>query len=244
MVDLKIEIGKKIKTMRMARGWTQADLCGDETELTIRQLARIENGQAMPTIPKLAYLAQQLDVNLQDLVDLATVELHKKYLALKNKLIRYHTYGDPDRIAQQEQIFDEIYDEFYENLPEEEQLSVEILQVQANVFSSLDVGFGLGLLEEYFQQVLKKNVYSSNDLLIINVYFLCCAVGLEDREYFEELAEKVVLNVDYSDFEYLYLLERILISILAQIDFADYLVYTKLLRNIIEESKNYQRVCQ
>lgn len=244
MVDLKIEIGKKIKTMRMARGWTQADLCGDETELTIRQLARIENGQAMPTIPKLAYLAQQLDVNLQDLVDLATVELPKKYLALKNKLIRYHTYGDPDRIAQQEQIFDEIYDEFYENLPEEEQLSVEILQVQANVFSSLDVGFGLGLLEEYFQQVLKKNVYSSNDLLIINVYFLCCAVGLEDREYFEELAEKVVLNVDYSDFEYLYLLERILISILAQIDFADYLVYTKLLRNIIEESKNYQRVCQ
>ena len=100
MVDLKIEIGKKIKIMRMARGWTQADLCGDETELTIRQLARIENGQAMPTIPKLAYLAQQLDVNLQDLVDLATVELPKKYLALKNKLIRCHTYGDPDRIAQ------------------------------------------------------------------------------------------------------------------------------------------------
>lgn len=240
MVDLKIEIGKKIKIMRMARGWTQADLCGDETELTIRQLARIENGQAIPTIPKLAYLAQQLDVNLQDLVDLATVELPKKYLALKNKLIRCHTYGDPDRIAQQEQIFDEIYDEFYDNLPEEEQLSVEILQVHANVFSSLDVGFALGLLEEYFQQVLKKKIYSQNDLLIINVYFLCCAVGLEDREYFEELAEKVVLNVDYSDFEYLYLLERILISILAQIDFADYLVYTKLLRGIIEESKNYQ----
>lgn len=240
MVDLKIEIGKKIKTMRMARGWTQADLCGDETELTIRQLARIENGQAMPTIPKLVYLAQQLDVNLQDLVDLATVELPKKYLALKNRLIRYHTYGDPDRIAQQEQIFDEIYDEFYDNLPEEEQLSVEILQVHANVFSSLDVGFGLSLLEEYFQQVLKKNVYSSNDLLIINVYFLCCAVGLEDKEYFEELSNRILLSIDYSDLNHLYLLERIIISILAQTDYRDYLPYIKTLREIIEESKNYQ----
>jgi HTH-type transcriptional regulator, regulator for ComX len=41
MKDLKKEIGKKIKSTRLDRKYTQADICDDESELTIRQLARI-----------------------------------------------------------------------------------------------------------------------------------------------------------------------------------------------------------
>ena len=239
-MDIKAEIGKKIKNLRLSRELTQLDICDDESELTIRQLARIENGQAMATIPKLLYIAQRLEIKIQDLVDLENIELPRRYLALKNKLIKFHTYGDDDRISKQEDMFDEIYDNFYDDLPEEEQLLVEVLQVQANVFSSRDAGFGVGLLEEYFQQILKKKKHSYNDLLIINVYFVCCSAGLEDKKYFDELAKKVLLYIDYGDEERIYVLERILISILVHIEPKEYLIYTKVLREIIEESNNFQ----
>lgn len=239
-MDIKIEIGKKIRNARINRNLTQADICDDESELTIRQLARIENGQAMATVPKLLFLSQKLEIGIQDLVDLSAIEVPRRYLELKNKLIRFHTYGDEDRILIQEEMFDEIYEKFYDFLPEEEQLLVEALQVQANVFSSQDSGFGTGLLEEYFHQILKKKRHSYNDLLIINVYFMCCIMGLEDKEYFEELSHKVLLYIDYGDLERLYLLERILINILVQANPEDYLIYTRVLREIIDESSNYQ----
>ena len=96
------------------------------------------------------------------------------------------------------------------------------------------------MLEEYFHQILKKKKYSYNDLLIINLYFLCCAIGLEDKTYFEELSKKVLLYIDYSDNERIYMLERILIGILIQVKIEDYLIYTKVLREITEGTNNFQ----
>lgn len=55
-------------------------------------------------------------------------------MELKNKLIKSHTYGDKERIRHHESMFNEIYEEFYDNLPEEEQLLVEVLQVRLDVF--------------------------------------------------------------------------------------------------------------
>lgn len=50
MVDLKEEIGKRVRQARLNKGLTQADICGDESELTVRQLTRIENGHTLLTI--------------------------------------------------------------------------------------------------------------------------------------------------------------------------------------------------
>lgn len=95
--DIKVEIGKKIRNTRVNLGLTQSDICDDESDLTIRQLARIENGQAMATIPKLMYLSQKLRISIQDLVDIDKIELPKRYLEIKHKLIKSHTYGDKER---------------------------------------------------------------------------------------------------------------------------------------------------
>lgn len=35
MGDIKIEIGKRIRTARLDKGFTQIDICDDESELTI-----------------------------------------------------------------------------------------------------------------------------------------------------------------------------------------------------------------
>ena len=237
---LKLKIGNNIRGARLNQHMTQADVCGDESELTIRQLARIENGQVLISLSKLMFLSQRLNCPIEDIIDVDKIEIPKRYLVLKNKIIRYHTYGDEERISLLEEMFDEIYEHFYDHLPEEEQLLVEVLQVQLDVFTSRNITYGLSLLEEYFQQILKKKQYSYNDLLIINLYFLCCAIGLEDKTYFEELSKKVLLYIDYSDNERIYILERILIGILIQVKTEDYLIYTKVLREITESTNNFQ----
>lgn len=237
---LKLKIGNNIRGARLNQHMTQADVCGDESELTIRQLARIENGQVLISLSKLMFLSQRLNCPIEDIIDVDKIEIPKRYLVLKNKIIRYHTYGDEERISLLEEMFDEIYEHFYDHLPEEEQLLVEVLQVQLDVFTSRNITYGLSLLEEYFQQILKKKQYSYNDLLIINLYFLCCAIGLEDNTYFEELSKKVLLYIDYSDNERIYILERILIGILTQVKTEDYLIYTKVLREITESTNNFQ----
>lgn len=238
--DIKVEIGKKIRNARVNRGLTQSDICDDESDLTIRQLARIENGQAMATIPKLMYLSQKLGMSIQDLVDIEKVELPKHYLEIKNKLIKSHTYGDKERLREHEAMFEEIYDAFYEFLPEEEQLLVEILQVKLDVFVSFNTDFALGLFEEYFHQILRKKRCTYNDLLFIDLYIFCCAVGLEDNSYVEELSQKVLVDIDYSDPEKVYLLERIVLTILTYIEPDKYLFYTRIFREIIEETQNFQ----
>ncbi|AYF93416.1 MULTISPECIES: helix-turn-helix domain-containing protein [Streptococcus] len=238
--ELKLKIGKNIRGARLNQHMTQADVCGDESELTIRQLARIENGQVLVSLSKLMFLSQRLNYPIEDIIDVDKIEIPKRYLELKNKIIRYHTYGDEERIGLLEDMFDEIYEHFYDHLPEEEQLLVEVLQVQLDVFTSRNITYGLSLLEEYFQQILKKKQYSYNDLLIINLYFLCCATGLEDKTYFEELSKKVLLYIDYSDNDRIYILERILIGILIQVKTEDYLIYTKVLREITESTNNFQ----
>ena len=239
-VALKLKIGNNIRGARLNQHMTQADVCGDESELTIRQLARIENGQVLVSLSKLMFLSQRLNCPIEEIIDVDKIEIPKRYLELKNKIIRYHTYGDEERIGLLEDMFDEIYEHFYDHLPEEEQLLVEVLQVQLDVFTSRNITYGLSLLEEYFQQILKKKQYSYNDLLIINLYFLCCATGLEDKTYFEELSKKVLLYIDYSDNDRIYILERILIGILIQVKTEDYLIYTKVLREITESTNNFQ----
>ena len=217
MKDLKKEIGKKIKSTRLDRKYTQADICDDESELTIRQLARIENGQAMPTVPKLIYLAKKLNVEVQYIVDIDKIEIPKDYLRLKKELVDSPTYADRERIERKLAILEEIGECYYDRLPEDEQLLIDVIQARLDIYNSSDVRYGLALLEEYFQQILKKTIYTVNDLLIIELYFFCCAVGLEDKRYFQELADKVMLDIDYGDKEYLTQLEKILLVLLAQL---------------------------
>ncbi len=56
-----MNIGKKIRSLRVARGVTQRELAGDE--ITRNMLSRIENGAALPSIGSLLYLADRLEVS-------------------------------------------------------------------------------------------------------------------------------------------------------------------------------------
>ena len=221
MDELKREIGYKIKTIRRSCGKTQIDICGDESELTIRQLARIENGQALATLPKLLLIADKLGVSLQNIVDVKVIEIPKGFLKLKDELIHSQTYADKGRIERKEAILEEIYENYYENLPEEEQLIVDVTQARFDIYGSSDVTYGLGLVEEYFQQLLKKKYFSVNDLLIIELYFFCCAMGLEDK-----------------DKASLVQMEKVLLSLFIQIQTEDSLIYIQTFEKIIAKTRH------
>lgn len=238
MDELKREIGYKIKTIRRSCGKTQIDICGDESELTIRQLARIENGQALATLPKLLLIADKLGVSLQNIVDVKAIEIPKAFLKLKDELIHSQTYADKRRIERKEAILEEIYENYYENLPEEEQLVVDVTQARFDIYGSSDVTYGLGLVEEYFQQLVKKKYFSVNDLLILELYFFCCAMGLEDKEHFEELAQKVLLCSEYEDKASLVQMEKVLLSLFIQIQTEDSLIYIQTFEKIIAKTRH------
>ena len=55
-----MNIGENIRTMRLAKMMTQADLAGDQ--ITRNMLCQIERGAALPSVPTMCYLAQRLNV--------------------------------------------------------------------------------------------------------------------------------------------------------------------------------------
>lgn len=95
------EFGKKIKRLRLAKKISRSEFCGDESELSIRQLIRIENGESRPILTKLKYIAERLGVEDYKLMP-SYIELDKEYLELKYFLMRIPTYED-ETIAQKKE---------------------------------------------------------------------------------------------------------------------------------------------
>lgn len=58
--DEGMEIGEKVRYLRLQRKMTQAELAGDQ--ITRNMLSRIENGVALPSLATVWYLAERLDV--------------------------------------------------------------------------------------------------------------------------------------------------------------------------------------
>ena len=210
-----LEIGKRIRTLRTEKGLSREAFCGDEKELTVRQLGRIETGNNLPSLAKLDYIAEVLGIPMSQLIDEGLLIVPKEYLKLKTKLIRQSIHGDEEKIHQREDIFEDIQERFYDQLPEDEQVAVEVLQAIDDVYVSENAEFGEGLIEEYFNQTLLQTEYSVNDLLILYLYFLSSAISFKRHdEIFKKVRNNIVTIIDCSDNTYMHLLQRVLIAIL------------------------------
>ena len=72
MSELKVAIGKKIRELREQRKMTRELLCEDETRLTVKQLARIEAGNSIPSLLTLEFIAQQLHIEMYQIIKEST----------------------------------------------------------------------------------------------------------------------------------------------------------------------------
>ncbi|CAM3579579.1 cro/CI family transcriptional regulator [Streptococcus sanguinis SK1 = NCTC 7863] len=132
------EFGQHLKQLRLNRGWTKEQLCGDESKLSIRQLTRLESGISQPTLSTLEYLASCLEVDLATLIGSKKEDaaLPADYQRLKYKLIRTTTYGNSEVLSELEHIIDEIFEVYYDDLPEAEQNVMDILQSKIYTYTS------------------------------------------------------------------------------------------------------------
>lgn len=130
-----LAIGKRISALRAEKGLSRERFCGDESQLTVRQLARIEAGESLPSFAKLTFIAQVLDISLSELVSEEIETLPAAYTKLKRQLIRSSIYGDKERARERDDLFD-LIQTYDEQLPEEEQLAIAILQAASDTHAT------------------------------------------------------------------------------------------------------------
>lgn len=69
--DLLKNIGKKVQQIRLEKGLKQVDLAGKiQGDIDTTNISRIESGRTNPTIFTLYRIAEALEVNLVDLIDI------------------------------------------------------------------------------------------------------------------------------------------------------------------------------
>ena len=191
--DIKIEIGKRIREERERQGLTREQVCDTEEELTVKQLMRIELGRSLPTIVKLQYISNQLNVSLNYLLGETNLDIPEDYYQAKYKLMKSPVYGDSERIKKKLQDIEELYEKYIDILPEDELLTVDIIERTLNFISEekkedlVEIVF-----EDYLNQVLKKEEYTLNDLLLIKYYAVQCQGSSYDKATIEHFRMKLI----------------------------------------------------
>lgn len=190
--DIKIEIGKRIREERERQGLTREQVCDTEEELTVKQLMRIELGRSLPTIVKLQYISDKLGVSLNYLLGETQIELPKEYYQIKYKLMKSPVYGDPERIKKKLEDIEDLYNNYIDILPEDELLAIDLIERTLNFMTEGEEDAIETIFEDYLTQVLKKEAYSLNDLLLIKYYTFQCQVGDYDKEIVESFRCKLI----------------------------------------------------
>lgn len=236
---LKAEIGQRVRAARKRKGYTKEVLCADESHLSVRQLTRIETGKSLLSIDKGLFIASRLGVSIQEFIEPDKMALPQSYVSLKRRIIQFKSYEDPERLKQLDELIDELQT-YYDSVPEEEQMAIEVLQADLDVFVTHKTAFAEPLIEEYFEQVLLKKAYSWNDYLLISLYLFLCAVGIEDSRYFDYFIPSIFSKGDLFDPDIAYQMEEVVLAVLAQENVAYYPDCIDTLDRVIKVTKHYQ----
>ena len=191
-MNIKDSIGLRIKTERERQQMSREVLCLDGAELTVRQLIRIEKGESLPSLDKLSYIAKRLGKNMTDLLDHDNITIPDEYYEMKNRLIKFPTYRNPERIKAKLALIEEVYEKFFELLPEEELLTLDILENILSFTSWEESPKVEEIYEDLFEQVKRKKKFSTNDLLVIDYYFFHL---YGRKQYDKKLFERIVKGV-------------------------------------------------
>lgn len=174
MDTLKKRLGRRIREAREKSSLSREQLCRDESQLTVRQLARIELGQSLPSIVKLKYISDILEMDMVDLLEGDNLTIPESYFELKYKLLKFPSYGDSERMQQKSELITSIYDTYLDILPEDELFTLELLEnIQEHRITGNSVEAEV-IFEDYFSQLLTKQHYQLNDLLLSSYYLIQC----------------------------------------------------------------------
>lgn len=243
-MNIKDSIGLRIKTERERQQMSREVLCLDGAELTVRQLIRIEKGESLPSLDKLSYIAKRLGKGMTDLLDHDNITIPDEYYEMKNRLIKFPTYRNPERIKAKLALIEEVYEKFFELLPEEELLTLDILENILSFTSWEESPKVEEIYEDLFEQVKRKKKFSTNDLLVIDYYFFHLYGRKQyDKKLFERIVKRVLNQEIWTDDVYNIVLFNDLMAIAAlkifHNSFSDFLTVVDKALAVIEKSQFY-----
>ena len=246
------ELGEKVRLLREEKGLSRPVFCGDESELSVRQLVRIEKGEFRPTIKTLEYIAERLEIPSYVLMP-DYKELPKRYQELKYFLLHHPDYGDKELQEQKEEYFGEIFENFYDDLPRDEKVLVDCLQAIDEVRATDNEQYGIALLDESFEELWNQREFSFSDLLKIRLYFLCSylenikkgQLSISEQQKLQLMFQKVCNNVENSGTDDLFLVRDVLFAGLGSCELLNDLELFKLavekLNWISEKTRDFQK---
>ena len=246
------DLGDKVRLLREEKGLSRPVFCGDESELSVRQLVRIEKGEFRPTIKTLEYIADRLEIPSYVLMP-DYKELPKRYQELKYFLLHHPDYGDKELQEQKEEYFDEIFENFYDDLPRDEKVVVDCLQAIDAVRATDNEQYGIALLDESFEELWNQREFSFSDLLKIRLYFLCSylenikkgQLSISEQQKLQLMFQKVCNNVENSGTDDLFLVRDVLFAGLGSCELLNDLELFKLavekLNWISEKTRDFQK---
>ena len=243
-MNIKDSIGLRIKTERERQQMSREVLCLDGAELTVRQLIRIEKGESLPSLDRLSYIAKRLGKNMADLLDHDNITIPDEYYEMKNRLIKFPTYRNPERIKDKLALIEEVYEKFFELLPEEELLTLDILENILSFTNWEESPKVEEIYEDLFEQVKRKKKFSTNDLLVIDYYFFHLYGRKQfDKKLFERIVKRVLNQEIWTDDVYNIVLFNDLMAIAAlkifHKSFSDFLTVVDKALAVIEKSQFY-----
>ena len=92
-----MELGKRLKEVRLSLGLSQRELCGDE--ITRNMLSQIENGSAKPSMDTLKYLASRLGKPIGYFLEEEIVPDHQPILDARQAWCKQDAQGVLDALA-------------------------------------------------------------------------------------------------------------------------------------------------
>lgn len=243
-MNIKDSIGLRIKTERERQQMSREVLCLDGAELTVRQLIRIEKGESLPSLDRLSYIAKRLGKNMADLLDHDNITIPDEYYEMKNRLIKFPTYRNPERIKAKLALIEEVCEKFFELLPEEELLTLDILENILSFTNWEESPKVEEIYEDLFEQVKRKKKFSTNDLLVIDYYFFHLYGRKQfDKKLFERIVKRVLNQEIWTDDVYNIVLFNDLMAIAAlkifHNSFSDFLTVVDKALAVIEKSQFY-----
>ncbi|MDU5562737.1 MAG: helix-turn-helix domain-containing protein [Streptococcus vestibularis] len=241
-MSIKDSIGLRIKTERERQQMSREVLCLDGAELTVRQLIRIEKGESLPSLDRLSYIAKRLGKSMTDLLDHDKIEIPDTYYEMKNRLIKFPTYGDKERVKQKLDLIEDVYNQFFDILPEEELLTLDILENILSFTSWEERSKVEEIYEDLFEQVKRKKKFSTNDLLVIDYYFYHLYGRKQyDKKIFDRIVDRVLKQNIPTDDAYNIALFNDLMAIaglkISLESFKDFLTVIDKLLAVIEKSQ-------
>ena len=208
------EFGQRVRYLREKLAITREEFCEDELELSVRQLSRIEAGQCKPTFSKIGFIASRLNMGLYELMP-DYVQLPERYSRLKYEVLRTPTYGDEFLVEQRNQMLTIIYDKYYDELPEEEKIAIDAFQSKIDAFQTKSTQYGKSILDDYFEQVIRKTMFDVNDLLIIHLYLIHLDSEPEniiENQYFLEMVNRLHDQMEVMNLNELFVLRDVMMT--------------------------------